>query len=535
MQLISQHTKQIMEGCKVRARDAGLRFETDTLEYIVSNRDLIELSPKGMIPTLYNFWVDDVEVLKKKGVYKLYPTNPYETVINTRPAISFYNDNNPDWLNIMIFYHVLAHIDFFQNNILFEDTWDMNFVDKALASKRIIESYRSEYGRWVDYIIEFSRGINNLVGFFNKLSVKQFQTDLNPSKPVEFYFDIFLQEIKKKPEHIIFQEIEKYNQTVTQNPNVGESVFFADVKRKYPEFDATYARYDVDKLKRKDIMQYLLDHSPFLNKEPNRWMKSVMEIVRETALYFEPQIRTKTINEGWSSYWHDQLFRKDERISGHESSYARLNAFVTSINRVGLNPYAIGLRLFWYIEKLGNQGKLEYKFQKIRDIPTRETYNKQMGEGKEAIFKVRQNFSDFMLVNTFVDQDFVDEYRLFVAGKRANERKGVYEYYVKSRKAEDYKKMLTDNMYHPPVIEINKEKTSEDNLFLEHQFEGKQLYKDFISETLIGIEYLWGGQVQLETTEIIQKQPAQRDQKPQLEYRRVLYSVKNREVKKRNL
>lgn len=282
-------------------------------------------------------------------------------------------------------------------------------------------------------------------------------------------------------------------------------------------------------------MQYLLDHSPFLNKEPNRWMKSVMEIVRETALYFEPQIRTKTINEGWSSYWHDQLFRKDERISGHESSYARLNAFVTSINRVGLNPYAIGLRLFWYIEKLGNQGKLEYKFQKIRDIPTRETYNKQMGEGKEAIFKVRQNFSDFMLVNTFVDQDFVDEYRLFVAGKRANERKGVYEYYVKSRKAEDYKKMLTDNMYHPPVIEINKEKTSEDNLFLEHQFEGKQLYKDFISETLIGIEYLWGGQVQLETTEIIQKQPAQRDQKPQLEYRRVLYSVKNREVKKRNL
>lgn len=114
MELIDQHTKKIMEGCKERARAAGLRFQDETLEYIVTNRDLIELSPKVMIPTLYDYWVQDVEVLKEKGRYELYPGNPYETVINTRPPISFYNDNNPDWLNVMIFYHVLGHIDFFR-------------------------------------------------------------------------------------------------------------------------------------------------------------------------------------------------------------------------------------------------------------------------------------------------------------------------------------------------------------------------------------------------------------------------------------
>ena len=114
MQLIDQHTKSIMEGCKERAREAGLHFEDETLEYLLTNRDLLELSPKAMIPTLYDYWVHDVEVLKEKGKYELYPTNPYETVINTRPAISFYNDNNPDWLNVMIFYHVLGHIDLFR-------------------------------------------------------------------------------------------------------------------------------------------------------------------------------------------------------------------------------------------------------------------------------------------------------------------------------------------------------------------------------------------------------------------------------------
>jgi len=106
MKIIEQSEKKIMEECKVRARAAGLRFDNETLEYIVTNQDLIELSPKGMIPTLYDYWVNDVEVLKGKGQYKLYPNNPYETVINSRPAISYYNDNNPDWLNIMIFYHV---------------------------------------------------------------------------------------------------------------------------------------------------------------------------------------------------------------------------------------------------------------------------------------------------------------------------------------------------------------------------------------------------------------------------------------------
>ena len=127
MELINQHTKDIMEGCKERARDAGLRFQDQTLEYIVTNRDLLELSPKLMIPTLYDYWVHDVEVLREKGRYELYPANPYETVINTRPAISFYNDNNPDWLNVMIFYHVLAHIDFFSEQPLLPQYLELRF------------------------------------------------------------------------------------------------------------------------------------------------------------------------------------------------------------------------------------------------------------------------------------------------------------------------------------------------------------------------------------------------------------------------
>src|SRR4030042_1713562 len=172
MELIDQRTKKIMEECKARAKVAGLEVQGETLEYIVTNRDLIELSPKIMIPTLYDYWVNDVGVIRDKWIYDAYPYNPYETVINTRPAISFYNDNNPDWLNVMIFYHVLGHIDFFHNNVFYRKTWDDDFCGQALADKRFINSIRMEMGaerRWVDYVIEFARGIDNLVGYYSEL------------------------------------------------------------------------------------------------------------------------------------------------------------------------------------------------------------------------------------------------------------------------------------------------------------------------------------------------------------------------------
>jgi stage V sporulation protein R len=242
------------------------------------------------------------------------------------------------------------------------------------------------------------------------------------------------------------------------------------------------------------------------------------------------------MNEGWASYWHDELFRKDKRINGHEVDYARVNAGVTSISRVGLNPYAIGMRLIQHVEELADKGRINYNFQKLDDSTIRENYNKETGSGKETIFNLRKNFSDFMLLNTFVDQDFINKHDLFVVGKRANEEKGVYEYYIKSKKAEDYKNMMLDTLYHPPLIKVDTKKTTEDNLYLTHLFEGKQIYKPYIPDTLLGLEYLWGGQVQLETTEIVREEhTSDEENNSSISYRKILYTMKNKKIEKTTL
>ncbi len=546
MELVSQHVKGIMEECKLRARDQGLKFDDETLEYIVTNRDMIELSPKIMIPTLYDYWVHDVRVLSGKGMYEAYPSNPYETVINTRPAISFYNDNNPDWLNVMIFYHVLGHIDFFQNNLFYKNTWDIDLTGQALSDKRLIAQLRSEKGRWVDYAIEFSRGIDNLVGYQKELNNTIMNGTRRQLGKTDYYFDTFLQKIKNVSHHEYLKEITRFNAGRNGNED-----FFDPVVSLYPEFEELYKKEAAIKIKPElDIVEYILQHSSFLKEDENKWIKSVIQIVKNTSLYFQPQIRTKIMNEGWASYWHEYLFMRDDRICGHEVDFAKVNANVTSMPKVGLNPYALGMRLFEHIKDMEDKGCYSFDYMFLKDEIKKKNYNQSKNSGDEFILKARENFNDFTFINTFVDQEFVARHNLFVAGKRFNNPRMSWEYYIKSKKAQDYKEMIIDTLYHPPEIFVDKAFTRDGILYLNHKFENKSLKMDFIENTMMGIEYLWGGQINLETSEpVISGQTAtnyanfwdpgslKTDEKKlePVKWKRMVYVMENRKLSKKEV
>ena len=178
-------------------------------------------------------------------------------------------------------------------------------------------------------------------------------------------------------------------------------------------------------------------------------MKTVLQIVRKTSLYFQPQIRTKIMNEGWASYWHETLFMRDDRIAGHEVDFARVNAAVTAMPRVGLNPYALGMRLFYFIEEAADKGRYSQRFLALLDAEQRRKFDQGTGTGQDYIFQVRENLNDFLFVNTFIEQDFVDRHKLFVADKVLDEQRMVWQWYVKSRKADDYKQMVKDSALPP--------------------------------------------------------------------------------------
>ncbi len=284
-----------------------------------------------------------------------------------------------------------------------------------------------------------------------------------------------------------------------------------------------------------DIFQFLMENSEFLKREENRWMITVMEVIRSTSLYFQPQIRTKILNEGWASYWHEELFLRDDRISGHEVDFAIVNAKVTSMPRVGLNPYALGMRLFSYLEEMANKGQMSLDFRLVQRQASAQEIRYGSMTGRDFIFSVRENYSDSMFVNSFIDQDFVDLHKLFVAGKRLNKERMTWQYYVKSRKAEEYKNMVADSLYHPPSMRVGINETG--TLILNHLFEGRPLVRDYIDNTMMGLEYLWGDSVCLDTSEPVpvkseaQPTPTKQENPPrQYVWKRFRYTMKERKL-----
>ena len=247
------------------------------------------------------------------------------------------------------------------------------------------------------------------------------------------------------------------------------------------------------------------------------------------------------MNEGWASYWHETLYLQDDRINGHEVDFARVNAGVTSMPRVGLNPYALGMRLFYFIEDMVDKGQLSWEYQNLKDTHARKHFDAKAGGGRDFIFEIRQNYCDFTFINQFVNQDFITRNNLFVAGKRLNENRMVWEYYVKSRKADDYREMLFGSLYHPPHVVIDHEKGKvADTFYLVHRFEGKPLIREFIPNTLLGLEYLWGGPVELETHEVkavggrYESTRSSDTRIPQeIKWQRVVYTMKDRKLSRR--
>ena len=557
MKLLEQGMKSEMEECKKRARDAGLEFQKNTLEYIVTNQDMLELDPKGMIPTMYDYWVHDVEVHRNRWMYSVFPHNPYETVINTRPPISYYNQDNADWFNVMIFYHVLGHIDFFQNNVFFRKTWDDDFCGEALADKRLINRIRAELGeqkRWVDYLIEFSRAIDNLVGYHQEL--KAAEMDERPeifgvfSDRIDFYFGQFLKHLsdaKSVKLEFYYDEIERYNRCIRESEKKnGEAAFFEDrvFRSKFPEFNDVFKKWKEkeQKPKPKDIFEYLVEHSGVLNGEENKWMKDALSVIRRTSLYFQPQMRTKIANEGWASFWHQKLFLTDERMSTHEIDFARVDSGVTADRRMGINPYAAGMHLFEFIEDLARKGKLSPEYQLLKGLDARKKYDRNLGEayGRKALLEARKYFDDYLLVNFLSDedfQDFIDKHQLFIAGIRPSREKwDTAEIYIKSRSGKEYRKLLNQTLYHPPYIDFGGTKAKNGELYLDHIYEGRMLFKRYIKPVLVGLEFLWGKPIKLETTEYMEEQPKDPWERWKIGYQpkyrktRVLYACEERKV-----
>src|SRR3954454_14609732 len=98
------------------------------------------------MPTRFSHWSFGKQFHKMKLHYDLGLSKIYELVINSNPCYAFLLDSNSLIQNKLIVAHVLAHCDFFKNNVRFQNT-KRDMVESMAATADRIKEYEVKHGK----------------------------------------------------------------------------------------------------------------------------------------------------------------------------------------------------------------------------------------------------------------------------------------------------------------------------------------------------------------------------------------------------
>lgn len=126
------------------AIDFGLDFFP--MHYEICPADIIYTIGAYGMPTRFSHWSFGKQFHKMKLQYDLGLSQIYELVINSNPCYAFLLDTNSLTQNKLIIAHVLAHCDFFKNNVRFSNT-RRDMVESMTATAERIANYEMLYGK----------------------------------------------------------------------------------------------------------------------------------------------------------------------------------------------------------------------------------------------------------------------------------------------------------------------------------------------------------------------------------------------------
>src|SRR5690625_2083689 len=125
---------------------SGMGLDFYPMRYEICPADIIYTFGAYGMPTRFTHWSFGKQFHKMKLHYDLGLSQIYELVINSDPCYAFLLDTNTLVQNKMIIAHVLAHCDFFKNNIRFSNT-RRDMVESMTTTAERIADYEMRYGK----------------------------------------------------------------------------------------------------------------------------------------------------------------------------------------------------------------------------------------------------------------------------------------------------------------------------------------------------------------------------------------------------
>lgn len=456
------------------ARDYGLDFFPISFE-VLDYKTLYELASFGGFPTRYPHWRFGMEFdqMIKGHTYGL--SIIYEMVINNNPSYAYLLEGNELTTQKMVMAHVTGHVDFFKNNLWFSHT-NRHMLDAmanhAVRINNIIDRYGYEQ---VEDFIDLCLSLDNLIDYhapFIRRPGSQTQSSLTEEEdeivveglPVE---RAYMRGYINPPDFLAAQR----QKLDTERNRL----------RKFPENP------------QKDILLFLLLYAPL-----ERWQHTILEIIRDEAYYFAPQMMTKILNEGWASFWHSEIMTKKAARASEIVDFAEHHSGVMATSSGRLNPYKLGLELLRDIEDRWNKGKFGKEWEECQDIELKRNWDRKLGLGRQKIFEVRRFHNDITFIDEFLTPEFALEQKMFTF--QYNRDTDLYE--IASREFEEIKRKLLYRLtnFGQPFISIEDANyNNRGELYLQHRHEGVDLRLDYARDTLRNLYKIWTRPVHLQT------------------------------------
>ncbi|KMY48929.1 SpoVR family protein [Peribacillus loiseleuriae] len=430
----------------------GFGLDFYPMRYEICPSEIIYTFGAYGMPTRFSHWSFGKQFHKMKIQYDFGLSKIYELVINSNPCYAFLLDSNSLIQNKLIVAHVLAHCDFFKNNVRFQNT-KRDMVESMAATADRIRQYEILHGKkevetFLDAVLAIDEHIDpSLIRPKLAWSMEDEDNDGDEIKPIaSAYDDLWSLDNKEKPIR-----------------SVGKK------KKKFPPQPE------------KDILLFIEQYS----RDLTEWQRDILTMMREEMLYFWPQLETKIMNEGWASYWHQRIVRELDLTSGDALEFAKLNAGVVQPSRTSINPYYLGLKILEDIEERYNNPTDEMKKLGVKP-----------DSGREKMFEVREIEADISFIRNYLTKDLVTREDMYLFQKQGKDYKVVDKAWEQVR---DQLVSMRVNGGFPYITVNDGDYLRNGELYLKHWYEDIELDLKYLEKVLPYIYQLWGRPVHLES------------------------------------
>lgn len=384
------------------------------------------MSYHGM-PTHFGHWSYGKSFERTRQMYNLGMEGlPYELIINSNPSIAYLMRENPAYLQILIMAHCVGHSDFFKNNRMFKKTRPDSVIARFRNAKKRIQSYVEDH----------TIGIDEVESVIDAAQAIQFQTHRYEKRKLSRQ-----------------EQVKKYTDLI-KNDESGE-----------------YINFDLNKILLEpeyDLLDFISENARHMPS----WKKDIIQIIKDEAEYFIPQMQTKIMNEGWASFWHYRLCHELDMPEEWHLPFLKTHNQVIRPHVGGLNPYHVGFCIFEEIEKK---------------------------HGLEECFIARESGHDASFIRQYLSRELCESLGLFSFSHKR--KKG----YTIDDVSDDYgweevKKSLSKNIGTNTIPVIFAEEVESDNtLILRHEHDGRDLDLDHAEKVVEHVKTLWGSPSKLFT------------------------------------